>query len=555
MITLLPLGIIVLLLIAAERHGEASRSHALSLPPHGGGKNTRDKAVTKPKIHRGFYPPPGSVMVVGDATWSWDGRTWAHNGLPAFPQGKILVGVPGGPLDGWAYDWVYRAWYEPGALVHKGFYPPAGAVGVKGDSSWYWNGHDWLKNGKASFPESKELVGVKGGPLDGWTYNWKLQAWVEPGAVEALLNYKQSTEAKTAQKTTAKKSGGFHFWSTDEFYPKPEKAKTRQGQASPASVPASYSAPWREEDNYPKPSPKKKEDAKKAVVELARHPDPHPQHVYNTAAQAADAGFLQTAQELTGVAWRKADEKGQPRPMDVAPVPAHPQAISSAQVATLNQHASELADALHNLDAAGHPSIATPPIVPPAQATMTFPPEVITHSQADMSFAPEEITHSLPSPLDGVSDGDWTAFESMMEDASNKVSPDWKLGRWKITARRLQDLGMAKDARQVNRDGKTVWIADFIPPLSMQIFVNDEHLQYDTFVKEMHFLSDGIEKMGAAGKVPLEIHGIVPTRSGLLAVAKLAGLQGLESFVKTGSKDWDKFPNTRDAFLKFNGMF
>lgn len=63
--------------------------------------------------HTGYYPPANSVEVMNDHSWRWDGRRWLHNGKVDYPANKPLRGVPGGPLNGWTYDWSQKAWMEP----------------------------------------------------------------------------------------------------------------------------------------------------------------------------------------------------------------------------------------------------------------------------------------------------------------------------------------------------------------------------------------------------------------------------------------------------------
>lgn len=542
----LPIGVILLLLIAASRE----HAHAMELPHGQGGKGkvntTRAKAATTPKLHRGFYPDPGTVIVADDPSWSWDGSQWLQNGKPGFPAGMLLVGTPGGPLDGWAYDWNLDAWHEPG-FIHPNFYPPAGSVVVQGNSAWSWDGAKWLKNGKSDFPKNLPLVGASGGPLEGWVYDWKLQVWAEPGAIAQLIAHKDQIIAASSTKNVAAKSvvrqAPDAASSISPRTSAPTPAAPSQSTISVTSVPQSYQG-LSDSD--------KKASVIKEISSLQQNPDPHPAEISRVAVLASDAGLHQTAATLAD----KAQQKASTISVTSSYPQSSPMSVTSVPLSNVQRSANELEASLHSLEAASAPPVQQSPETHPAP-TMTFEPDIVTHQTAAdaMTFAPDVASHTLPSPLDGVDDADWTSFETMMETVGNKVSDKWELGLWKIGARRLQDLGMATNARQVDRDGKSVWIADFTPPLSMQIFVNDEHMQYDTFVKEMQYLMNGINDRGNSGKIPAEIHGNIPTKSGLLAVAKIAGFQGLDSFVKANSRDWDKFPATRDAFLKFNGIF
>jgi hypothetical protein len=535
----IPVGVVFLLLLAARKsHGSHEESHS------DGTRSLPLQRMKPTKVHHGFFPSAGLVEVINDSSWKWDGKTWLHNGMPDYPAGMFLHGVPGGPLDGWIYDWHMQAWVEPGEgnkLHHKNFYPPAGAVAVKGDSSFIWDGAQWLKNGFPTFPQGKELVGV--GLWQGWLYDWKEQAWIEPLLMhEQVMQPAGSTGVKRSSSPSVSQSAPSPAAPTSSINViSSTRMDTPIIRDDPkSSIKVISSTPLQTKD-----SPATKQSVASAIRELKQDPDPHPQKIANVASMAQSAGLHETASVLSTVAVQKAQDKNIPL-TDTAPVSS----IKVTSISPLSnaQRASEAQKLEQSVNTFAHAADA------PA---MTFEPEIISHTTPDapaITFEPENIYHTLASPLDGISDEDWSHFAGLLEDPHNKVNDRWELGIFKIGARRLVDLGMAKDPRQVQRDGKSVWIADFIPPLSMQIFVNDEHLQYDTFVKEMQYLSRGIEERGTKGKIPLSIHGVSPTRSGLLAVAKLAGLQGLDSFMKDNG-DWDKFPNTRDAFLKANGVF
>ena len=67
-----------------------------------------------PTPHFNYYPPSGAVLDQNEPKAYWTGRAWNKNKRKyAVPSGHRLVGRPGGPLDGWYYDWAQRAWMEP----------------------------------------------------------------------------------------------------------------------------------------------------------------------------------------------------------------------------------------------------------------------------------------------------------------------------------------------------------------------------------------------------------------------------------------------------------
>lgn len=64
--------------------------------------------------HFNYYPAAGSVIDQSDQRVTWNGRAWMLNGrVYSVPSSHRLVGRPGGPLNGWFYDWGKRAWMEP----------------------------------------------------------------------------------------------------------------------------------------------------------------------------------------------------------------------------------------------------------------------------------------------------------------------------------------------------------------------------------------------------------------------------------------------------------
>ncbi len=71
-------------------------------------------------------------------------------------------------------------------IPHYNYYPPAGAVVDASDGRARWSGRAWTLNGKPyNVPSSHRLIGAPQGPLNGWVYDWKLKAWMEPSAPTA----------------------------------------------------------------------------------------------------------------------------------------------------------------------------------------------------------------------------------------------------------------------------------------------------------------------------------------------------------------------------------
>ena len=58
-----------------------------------------------------FLPPAGSVEVVGNSAWRWDGRRWRFGNMPRNPaSSQQLVGKRGTSMEGAYYDWGRKAW-------------------------------------------------------------------------------------------------------------------------------------------------------------------------------------------------------------------------------------------------------------------------------------------------------------------------------------------------------------------------------------------------------------------------------------------------------------
>lgn len=66
-------------------------------------------------------------------------------------------------------------------IARKNYHPPAGSVIDANEPRASWDGHQWRRDGKKfKVPSSHRLVGRPGGSLNGWYYDWKKRAWMEP---------------------------------------------------------------------------------------------------------------------------------------------------------------------------------------------------------------------------------------------------------------------------------------------------------------------------------------------------------------------------------------
>jgi len=159
-----------------------------------------------------------------------------------------------------------------------------------------------------------------------------------------------------------------------------------------------------------------------------------------------------------------------------------------------------------------------------------------------------------PRFLEGLLDESlWTKYvKSVISAGQMTISPNYNLGMFLINMRTLQDYGYAKNVVKQNYKGKQVWKGDFTGPYSLDKFLSDANLQYEVFLKMTHSHYKAIvDKYGESVKSGTkEIDGVAATLSGLLAVAKFAGLGGLAKWYAG-----DRKKATTDAFLKSNDIF
>ncbi len=161
-----------------------------------------------------------------------------------------------------------------------------------------------------------------------------------------------------------------------------------------------------------------------------------------------------------------------------------------------------------------------------------------------------ELPKSFPTPFSDVTNSAWSAYVNGQRGGKlNTVTPGFFLGIWLLGMRVLQDLGYARNVKLVDVNGKRVWKGDFVPPYSLERFLSDAPLQYEAFrrMTEKH-----------ANYIRTKYKDVITNKeskvslSGLLAVAKQAGLAGMDQ--------WLTDPKTRKEattaqFNKFNGMF
>jgi hypothetical protein len=120
------------------------------------------------------------------------------------------------------------------------------------------------------------------------------------------------------------------------------------------------------------------------------------------------------------------------------------------------------------------------------------------------------------------------------------VSPSNALGSFEIMPRRLADFGLVKKLKRTkSKAGKTIYVAEFVSPLTCTMFLKSPQAQYKVFAKSMQEYADKIVS-GDIKKDPKM------SLSGALAVLHKAGPAGLNG---------ELFPSTKTLYDKVDGIF
>jgi hypothetical protein len=159
---------------------------------------------------------------------------------------------------------------------------------------------------------------------------------------------------------------------------------------------------------------------------------------------------------------------------------------------------------------------------------------------------------ALASPLEEVSDEDWTKFVAALRTADlNSVTDSGALGMFGFKLRRLEDIGLMKNVSPINDrkkgKGKMSWTGDWVLPLSQDIFLGSPSIQYRALAASSQLytlaLTDGeIKQPEIEGEISL---------SGVLALLHKCGARGFEQW---SDKDKRK-PSTIALFEAANGLF
>lgn len=151
---------------------------------------------------------------------------------------------------------------------------------------------------------------------------------------------------------------------------------------------------------------------------------------------------------------------------------------------------------------------------------------------------------------DWATNDQWRKYVKLM--ASGRLGTITKanfLGLFYMGARTLEDIGYLTN---VKKDTDGVWRGTWVPPLTQEKFLASRDLQYDAFVKMTDRHAETILKRYKPQMydVSKASEGKFYTLSGLLAVAKMAGLGGLDKWINGDRKE-----STTKEFAKFNAIF
>jgi len=186
-----------------------------------------------------------------------------------------------------------------------------------------------------------------------------------------------------------------------------------------------------------------------------------------------------------------------------------------------------------------------------AQLDAAEQPEGEQPAEQSEDVSGDDLPFVIKSELPNVSDAAWTRFAlAMKTSAVGAVSDSNSLGMFEMRPRRLADLDLVINLSCTrSKDGRVIWVGEFIPPLSAKLFLTNPEIQYQTFVKSMKNYVDGLR----SGSIPKPDGGKPEgvTLSGVLAILHRAGPNGLKNW----NDESTRFENTVKLFEKANEIF
>jgi len=160
-----------------------------------------------------------------------------------------------------------------------------------------------------------------------------------------------------------------------------------------------------------------------------------------------------------------------------------------------------------------------------------------------------EVAEDSPygSPFPEATSPSWSRYVEAMGTADlDAISPSGHLGRWQLSPRRLQDLGLMAEVQQAGRLVTGTWV----PPMTAERW-QSEAAQYRAFLQGT---ADHRRRILGGPAIGAEVEGQAVTLSGALAVAKHATIKGLSAWLADPAER-KRFPHTTSAFARCNGLF
>lgn len=170
--------------------------------------------------------------------------------------------------------------------------------------------------------------------------------------------------------------------------------------------------------------------------------------------------------------------------------------------------------------------------------------------EAEASSELARLPVKFKSPLKDATDDAWTRYVKLQKQGKlNTVTKSNNLGLFLLGMRVLQDVGMVTGVKLVTRDGRQVWDGDFIPPATRDKFLRNAQWQYDAFrrMTEKHAAYIRAKHRDLLVSKEADV-----SLSGLLAVAKFAGLQGMDKWLADPATRKEA---TTNEFKRCNGIF
>lgn len=151
---------------------------------------------------------------------------------------------------------------------------------------------------------------------------------------------------------------------------------------------------------------------------------------------------------------------------------------------------------------------------------------------------------ALASELQGIDDVAWAEFvRGMATSDATRVSESNALGMFELTPRRLEDLGLVDGVTRAHVNGRTMWVAKFVPPMTAAKFLRNPRAQYNAFSRSMKDYKARIERGEIVKPVEMKL-------SGALAILHWGGPKGLENWSR-GSR----FSTTEMAYNRVAEVF